>query len=423
VDPVALARLRAEPVDWRFKGFPATDRPVTVGTVGDQGWNALDGTFLLPVCILRRSALEHNLRLMREWCTAHAVSLAPHGKTPMAPQLVDAQLAAGAWGVTVATVSQARVYRAFGVERLLIANEVVEPAALAWIAHELRADPALDVLCLADSLEAVRIMERGLAAPARPLRVLVELGLRGGRTGARSVTQAREVAEAVHSGAGLQLAGVEAFEGIIHGPTAAATRRDVDRFVARVRDLTRSLIADGLFDGADEVIVSAGGSAFFDRVAEGLRDIDARVRVVVRSGCYLAHDSGMYEELSPLGRRAMDGERLEHALEVWGVVLSRPEPTLALVGAGKRDVSYDVGLPVPLAVRDRHGARSVRGQMDVFELNDQHAYVRIEPADPLAPGDLVGLGISHPCTTFDKWRLIPVVDDDYAVVDAVATYF
>jgi D-serine dehydratase len=104
-------------------------------------------------------------------------------------------------------------------------------------------------------------------------------------------------------------------------------------------------------------------------------------------------------------------------------VLSRPEPTLALVGAGKRDVSYDVGLPVPLAVRDRHGARSVRGQMDVFELNDQHAYVRIEPADPLAPGDLVGLGISHPCTTFDKWRLIPVVDDDYAVVDAVATYF
>ena len=42
---------------------------------------------------------------------------------------------------------------------------------------------------------------------------------------------------------------------------------------------------------------------------------------------------------------------------------------------------------------------------------------------PVRVGDLVGLGISHPCTTFDKWQVVYVVDDDYAIVDAVKTFF
>jgi D-serine deaminase-like pyridoxal phosphate-dependent protein len=56
-------------------------------------------------------------------------------------------------------------------------------------------------------------------------------------------------------------------------------------------------------------------------------------------------------------------------------------------------------------------------------LSDQHAFMQL-PADAvLDPGDLVGLGISHPCTTLDKWRVIPVVDDDDRVTDVVHTFF
>ena len=90
---------------------------------------------------------------------------------------------------------------------------------------------------------------------------------------------------------------------------------------------------------------------------------------------------------------------------------------------GKRDVPHDVGLPVPLRVRGRAGLREASGTMEVVDLNDQHAYVRLPADEDLAPGDLLGCGISHPCTAFDKWRLLPVVDDDYAVIDAVHTFF
>lgn len=413
----ALDRLRGDPIDWRYKGFPPAEG-VTPASVGAQGWNLLAGDLFLPALVLRESALAHNLELMGRWCAAHGVSLAPHGKTTMSPELFARQLEAGAWAITAATASQARVYRAFGVERILLANELVEPASARWIAAELARDPSFDFLCLVDSAAAVAALDRALAGgTARPLRVLVELGLAGGRTGARTVDGALEVAAAIGRSASLELAGVEGYEGIVHDDVR------VDAFLGELRSLLDRLLAAGSFDGRDEIVVTAGGSIYFDRVAEVLAAADPRIRVVVRSGCYLTHDDGLYAEHSPFGSHGSASERLRPAFEAWAVVLSRPEPARALAGLGKRDVPYDLGLPVPLKAYGPGGLRDVRGAMEISGLDDQHAYVRLDPDDPLAVGDLLGCGISHPCTAFDKWRLIPVVDDAYAVIDAVHTFF
>ncbi len=414
----ALARLRADPIDWRYKGFPPIEG-ATPATLAGRGLNVLAGDLFLPALLLRESALAHNLDVMHRWCDAHDVSLAPHGKTTMSPELFARQLAAGAWAITAATPSQVRVYRAFGVQRILLANELVETASVRWVADELAADPSFELLCIADSLEAVSAMERALEDRARPRRlgVLVELGLAGGRTGARTVERAAAVAEAIRRSDRLELAGVEGYEGIVHDGAR------VDGFLEELRALVDGLVQGGSFEGSDRIVVTAGGSVYFDRVAEILRASDPRIRVVVRSGCYLTHDDGLYDEHSPLGSGGSGPERLTPALEAWGVVLSRPEPELALVGMGKRDVPYDAGLPVPLHARGRDGLRSVRRTMEIADLNDQHAYLRLPPEDPLAVGDLVGCGISHPCTAFDKWRLIPVVDDGYTVIDAVHTFF
>jgi D-serine deaminase-like pyridoxal phosphate-dependent protein len=161
--------------------------------------------------------------------------------------------------------------------------------------------------------------------------------------------------------------------------------------------------------------------------------------VILRSGAYVAHDEGFYRERTPYNRSGSDvagvvleGE-LRAALEVWAQVLSVPEPGLALVGMGKRDVPYDLDLPFVRAVRrggptEAGGSASdapdgMRDGMRVTKVQDQHAYLSIEPGVGLRPGDLVSFGISHPCTAFDKWRVIPVVDDDYVVIDLIKTYF
>src|SRR6266571_544173 len=212
-----LDALLDEPLDWRDRAVPGTGGAVTLGTMGAQGWNLLAGDLLLPVVVLKADALEHNLRTMARWCADHGVLLAPHGKTTMAPQLVERQLDLGAWGVTAATAAQARVFRAFGVERILLANELVDPAALGWVARELAADPGFWFSCLVDSEAGVALMDGALARAGaeRPLPVLVELGAPNARAGCRTDAEAAAVAAAVARSRYLELAGVEGYEGSV----------------------------------------------------------------------------------------------------------------------------------------------------------------------------------------------------------------
>ena len=423
-----LERVLDEPVDWRYKSFPAVP-PVPIRAVGQQGWNALGGDFMSPIMVLKESALRHNLDEMAAYCRRNDIYLAPHVKTHMAPQLFQMQLDAGAWALTVANVSQARVWRAFGADRVVLANELVEPGSIRWVAEELNRDRNFEFFCLVDSVAEVTLLESSLGNwnLGRRLRVLLEVGFPGGRTGCRSPEEARDVAAAVARSRHLSLAGVESFEGIIHAQSAAAAVEAVERFLRGMRDVVVELDSAGLFSGAEEVILSAGGSAFLDRVAAVLSEpwaLSRPARVVLRSGCYLTHDAVHYAQASPFGGRLSGTEPLQEALEVWGTVLSMPEPGLALLGFGKRDVPYDMELPVPRVVK--RGGDAVcpfEGGASIFALNDQHAYLRLPLKEDVRVGDLVGCGISHPCTAFDKWRLIPVVDDEYRVLDAVLTYF
>jgi D-serine dehydratase len=397
-----IEELEAAPLGLECKPFSAELASVPVGQIGELGMSLGDPRLLLPAMVLHRSALEHNIRVMAAYCAERGLLLAPHGKTTMAPQIFAAQLAAGAWGMTAATAGQAEVMRAFGARRIVIANEVVDAGALRWVARELDADPGLELFVLADSVAGVERMDRllGEAGAGRPLDVLVELGVAGRRAGVREGAGARGVAEAVAGARRLRLAGVECFEGVV-GATS-----DADAVIERCAALAADL--DEVFE-ADTITLSAGGSIYFDRLGPlAAVRLSRPVRVVARSGCYVTHDHGLYANGSPLR------EELRPALELWGAVLSRPEPGLAIVGAGRRDAPFDAGLPIPLRVNG----------WETTELNDQHAFLRGDGGgDPLEVGDLVGFGISHPCTAFDKWRVIPVVDDDLDVVGAVRTFF
>jgi D-serine dehydratase len=424
-----LDRVLDEQVDWRYKSFPAGP-PTPIRAVRERGWNVLGGEFMLPVMVLKQSALRHNSKLMASYCKRHDILLAPHGKTSMAPQLLKMQLDDGAWAVTAATMSQVRVWRAFGVDRVILANELVEPASVRWVAGEMKDDPDFEFYCLVDSVAGVGLLDSALGenGPGRRLKVLLEFGPVGGRTGCRTHQQALDVAHAVAGSDHLALAGVEAFEGVIHFESLAATIGAIDTFLHDMRELVLELDAAGLFAQVPGVIVTAGGSAFPDRVVThlgGTWELSRPVRLVLRSGCYLTHDAVHYSQLSPFGGRIPETGPLEEALEVWGAVVSLPEPGLAIVGFGKRDVSHDLELPVPRFVKTvgPQPPRPLRAEASIVALNDQHAFMKVAAEADLKVGDLVGCGISHPCTAFDKWRLIPVVDDGYRVVDAVLTYF
>jgi D-serine dehydratase len=426
---LALSSLEEQLLQPGVKGLPIT-APLRQGAIGVQGWKLLHGDTSFPVAVLKTSALRHNLDWMRAFCERYKVELAPHGKTTMSPQLFGAQLANGAWGITLANAVQVQVAHRFGVRRVLIANQLVARSDVRAVLQLLHDDPDFECLVLADSLAGVaRLAEEVANHPlARPLSVLVELGLSGKRAGCRTPEEAMTVARAVEGAPGLLLAGFEGYEGLLDDPRA------VEDFVGKLGALVLEADDEGLF-GAAEILISAGGSGFFDLVARGfqsLHGLSRPLRPVLRSGCYLTSDHGMYQvQLQRLDQRegVAPGEGLRPALEIWSVVQSRPEPGLAILTMGKRDASHDAGLPVPLWThRPGPGApHALPAACEIVKMNDQHAYLRLPEGDPLrdslAVGDLVGCGISHPCTTFDRWPLLLAVDDDYLVRGALNTFF
>lgn len=424
-----LEALEKTLLDGRTKGIPATAAPFPLAEIGSKGWNVLREDLPLPLMVLKRSALDHNASVFGQYLTRHSLSLAPHGKTTMSPHIFAEQLAGGAWGMTAATVTQVQVMHHYGVRRVVLANQLIGKAHLAGIAALLRDDPDFDFYCFLDSAAQLDNMLHHLAplAPPRPVKVLIEIGARGGRTGLRDQAEALSLAErlAASDAELVRFAGLATFEGVL--PGVGDDPMLVEPFTQSIVDIARAL-PPSLYAGLDEFILSGGGSSYFDIVADRFSTLDlpVPVRVLLRSGCYVTNDSGAYkraqDEAKADPRRSWKSN-LVPALETWAYVQSVPEPGLAFLSMGKRDVPYDAGLPIPFK-RYRPGAGFLPvGTAEIFATNDQHAYVRLGPDADWQVGDLVASGVSHPCTAFDKWRFLPIVDDDYTVIDGVLTFF
>ena len=184
------------------------------------GWNLLREDLSLPTAVLYRDRLLHNRDWMRTFIAEYGVSLAPHGKTTMAPQLFQMQLDGGAWGITLATAHQTLVAYEHGVRRVLMANQLVGKQNMAIIARLLH-DPAFNFYCLVDSADQVDQLGKFFSAAGRPLNVLLELGVEGGRTGVRNNTQQLAVLEAIARWSSIiHLSGVEIYEGVLDEESA-----------------------------------------------------------------------------------------------------------------------------------------------------------------------------------------------------------
>ncbi|HEX4184186.1 MAG TPA: alanine racemase [Caulobacteraceae bacterium] len=417
------------------KGLPAGAGSMRLSDIGRAGWSVLREDLPLPVAVLREPALQANSGWMRRFIERTGARLAPHGKTTMSPQLFARQMEDGAWGLTVATIQQMRVARRAGVRRILLANELAGAREIEELLDELAADDAPDLYALVDSVEGVRRLAQAASARAagRPLKLLVEMGYPGGRAGCRELHAALDVARAVKAAEPhLALVGVEGFEGLHQSLPAGEAEPQVRAFLGRIVGAAAAIDAEGLFSG-EEVILSAGGSAYYDLVAATFAGeaFSRPVASVLRSGCYLTHDAGLYRRLFGEARdrsslvRGLDGG-FENALEIWAYVLSVPEPRRAILGAGRRDFGHDAGAPLPIKTYRRGrdaGPVDLHGSWEIVAINDQHAHMSFpEGAEP-AVGDMIALGVSHPCTTFDRWRMVHVVDDAYAVISAIETCF
>jgi D-serine dehydratase len=425
-----LTDIEEMPLPAGTKGLPLDESIVRLADLAGRGLNVLRGDLPMPVAVLKRSALVNNLEVMQQYIERAGVKLAPHAKTTMCPQLFARQLQHGCWGLSVATMTQLKLCHDMGVEHLILANQLVGRAEITGLARLWAQAPERAYYVLIDSFSAAKAISDGFSrvAGTPPARVLIEMGVANGRCGVRSLDEGLILARAVQSLPHVELHGVEGYEGLFVSDHAAHDTAAVSGYLESILRLYECLKAENLFADPGQVIVSAGGSAYYDLVARIMAGGANGVVPILRSGCYLTHDSGFYLRLlKRMEDRAVAGPapRLIPALEVWSRVISRPQPDQAIVLLGKRDVSYDIDLPsVRWWFREgRHDAPEPAGDWVVTRLNDQHAYLKVPQRADLAVGDLLGFEISHPCTTFDKWSLLLEVEDDYSVHAGLKTFF
>lgn len=400
-----------------YKGIPLEAEAQRIEEFLRTNPNLFTSGFQFPVAILRKSALDNNLKRMAEYCREVGASLAPHVKTTMSPQIAQMQMEHGAWALTVANYSQARVFLDLGFERIIIANEIVDRHSIRAIAQK-NLEPGHEVIFYVDSLEGLEIIQDALSglSDAR-VHLLLEIGFIGGRGGIRDNDDAQAIAKKVAQDSRLSLRGVSGFEGIVAGADRSSDG------MAKVREFCQKIVAAAKlvapYVGTESIIITAGGSAFFDIVAEEFNKYDGRAHLILRSGGYISHDSGFYERLYPFADQP-SVKQLLPAIELWAQVLTQPEPGLAILNLGKRDVGNDVDNPLPFK-KYRREISAFAGVID--HLNDQHGYLNYQEEEDVRIADVIGMGISHPCTTFDKWKLMPLVDDNYDVVEFIHTFF
>lgn len=408
------------------KAIPLDGSVRTLGDLAGRSLSLLDD-IPMPAAVLKRAAIDNNLAVMQAYVDQAGAKLAPHAKTTMCPQLLVRQVQAGAWGLTAATMTQLKLCHDLGAPRVILANQLVGRAEIEALRQLAVAAPDRPCYVLVDSPAGARaIAETFARTPRAPAaRLLIEIGMADGRCGVRSLDAGLALARLIHDLPGVELHGVEGYEGLVFSDHARRDAAEVDAYLEALLDFHRRLRAEGLFAAPDEVILTAGGSAYYDLVAKALAGGAPGATLVLRSGCYVTHDSGFYRELLDRMEQRGPAPRLKPALEVWTRVISRPQPDLAIVMMGKRDVSFDLHLPVARRWY-RPGLHAAPRTIDgvvTTKLADQHGFLSLHPDTDLAVGDLLGFEISHPCTTFDKWSVLLEVDDAYAVLGGLKTFF
>jgi D-serine dehydratase len=398
-------------IDDTYKNFPISSQNRSIKAFVKSKPNIFRSEFQFPMMVLKESALKNNIEVMTKYCKSVGAELAPHVKTTMSPQIAQMQIDAGAWALTIANFWQAEIFRKFGFKRLIIANEVLDTVAIAKIAKLNKKNKA-EVIFYVDSLAGLAIIKDATPSDGK-INLFIEIGTDNGRGGVRDLVLVKSLAQAIKADSRLNLRGVTGFEGAV--PTAARSAEGE----SAVHDFCKKIVAAGEvayeFKSDDLFIVSAGGSAYFEIVAEELGKFSKPRMLLLRSGGYVTHDHIYYEQAYPAKNT---GHPLLPAIEVWSQVLSTPESGFGVLNLGKRDIGCDLHNPMPIA---KYQGKVVKFTGKIEKLNDQHGFMR--SSDQFEVADLIGLGISHPCTTFDKWQLIPLVNDNYDVVDCIHTFF
>jgi D-serine deaminase-like pyridoxal phosphate-dependent protein len=307
-----------------------------------------------PALLVDLTAMERNLARMAGYFEKGPTRLRPHYKNHKCPELARRQLAAGAIGITCATVSEADALVRNGIGPVLIANEI---AGDPKIRHFVELSRIADVTVAVDSVTAIESLAAASREAHVTLNVVVDIDVGQHRCGVCPGEPAAALARCAIR-AGLRMRGLMGYEGRLQpGPERMLSAQAGIEKLAASKKLIES-------QGIRVEIATAGGTSTYSVYGKYPEVTD------IQCGSYLLMDTDYPSWCTDF----------EPALSVLGTVISRTGNERVIADVGLKAISSERGLP---RLKDLDGA-SLR------KLNAEHAIIDIRnPALALAPGDQI----------------------------------
>lgn len=328
-----------------------------------------------PALLLDRRVLQRNIERMAG-ALGPGVALRPHVKSHKCLQIARMQLAAGAIGVTTATVWEALAMADGGIEDILIANVVVGAEKLMLlrdVAARSRVTVAVD-----DPRNAAAINDMATAAGCQ-IEVLIDIDVGLGRTGVRSIEEGVALAQAIAPMDALSIRGVMGYEGhVVH----KLDRAERTGMAAEVNRTVLGLAAALRERGVAVDVVSGGGTGTFDLTGQcdGYTELQA--------GSYVFMDA-TYEKVVP---------EFASGLTVLAAVVSRKGSTVVIDCGEKTVAEAD-----PPRLRDHETLG--------WRQSEEHYVIEVPADSTLDLGDRVNVVPGHCCGTVNLHNRYYVVDD------------
>ena len=437
---IILNEIFNSEIDSKTKGILNLNK-IKIKNITKQKWNILNEDIQFPILTINESKFNKNIFSMKKYTDSNKVLLAPHSKTSMSPQLLSRIDKLGCWGFTVANNQQLSVLLQMGIKKIILANLITNDSNM-YNFFELvkKYNKTSDVYICVDSKFGVNLLNK-ISFKYKfniNIKILIEVGLKNSRSGIRNIKSLKSLVNSINKlPMNFALSGVLFYEGASKTNNYFSSINNVKKSIAFAISSFDFLIQNN-FIKDNEYILSGGGSEFFDLVVDAFNNYKStkKVKFVIRPGSYIAYGDGYYTSaLNKIDNRkkiiiknktVKASSLFKPALELWSFVISQQDKGKAVLNFGKRDVSFDLGLPIPLAIyRNRKLFKKIDNtkNIKIYKLNDQHAFIKFNSKFNLKVGDLLKFGVSHPCITIDNWNTLYMIDNRNIITEAVKTIF
>ena len=345
-----------------------------------------------PALVLDLDRFEANLMRMSALLAGRDFSCRPHAKSHKSSMIAGRQLGAGATGVCCATLPEAEVMINAGIEDVLLTSPFVSSEKLVRALALSAISPRFAVVV--DSLDILQQFESHRTA--RPLPVVIDLDVGQDRTGAKSVAEAIDLAEAVRANPMFHFAGVQAYAGHLQHITDGAEK------VARYREAmqpARELVEELERRGFAVDRVTGGGTGTL------AIDIEDHLLTETQAGSFIFMDS----QYNAVWERSGGAAPFLTSLLIQTEIISERRNRRFVTNAGFKSLATDAGNPVPVRPSSAVATYRFRGdEHGEIQLNDHDTQLRL--------GDRIELAAPHCDTTVNLHRYYWCVRGD-SVVD------